>query len=145
MHQLRPVLAVALVVTAASVIGVALSSRPDHGQWIALGVGGVPCVTAYGWPHRRRWLVPVVAAEIAIALVVLMLFRDYRDDPWFSDRPLDCDGPCTGWYSFENPLMASTWAIAGVTGAAVGMSLRMLRRRAGLQIDSVPGRRGPDR
>lgn len=44
------------------------------------------------------------------------LFLSYKNRPWFADGSKDCDGPCFGWYSFENePVYLELLVVAGVS------------------------------
>ncbi len=55
-------------------------------------------------------------------LIAYAMFVSYQDHPWFAQAPLDgCDGPCFGWYTFENePLYMPLFAISMI-GLLLGL------------------------
>ena len=40
---------------------------------------------------------------LGLTLISMWVFWDYMDHPWFAGpETYTCDGPCFGWFSFEN-------------------------------------------
>lgn len=54
---------------------------------------------------KRSFTKNLLSSLLLIFLLILSseLFWNYMDKPWFSPpEPNNCDGPCYGWFSFEN-------------------------------------------
>jgi hypothetical protein len=65
------------------------------------------------------------AVIISTILAIGFLFWDYMDKPWFSPSGnFNCDGPCFGWFSFENEFQWQTIIIAGTASSAAGLITR---------------------
>lgn len=37
-----------------------------------------------------------------IFFLITSMWIDYQNQPWFTIQSWSCDGPCYGWYTFEN-------------------------------------------
>jgi hypothetical protein len=70
-------------------------------------------------------------SAIAIALIILaaQLFWHYQDRPWFDPPRQNCDGPCYGWFSFENELLVKELLVVGGGAILVGLVLKIVKRR----------------
>lgn len=81
----------------------------------------------------KRSFIPALIRGIGITFIIIVameLFWNYQDHPWFEPPRVNCDGPCYGWFSFENP--APVWDILriGVTGSIIGTVLSFVFKRS---------------
>lgn len=67
--------------------------------------------------------------SIAIIIIAAQLFWDYKDRPWFEPPRTNCDGPCYGWFSFENPLLIEQLVIFSFIKVAIGLVLKLVKLR----------------
>lgn len=73
------------------------------------------------------------AALVGLFLIVLIFFSmnefwNYQDKPWFSPPETNtCDGPCYGWFSFENDPPWFGVIISGCISLMLGIIVQNLR------------------
>lgn len=67
--------------------------------------------------------------SIAIIIIAAQLFWNYKDRPWFEPPRTNCDGPCYGWFSFENQLMIELLVIVSLVTVGIGLLLKLVKQR----------------
>jgi hypothetical protein len=76
------------------------------------------------------------ALVISITIIVLSLtsahlFWNYMDLYWLTLHPdtTDCDGPCTGWFSFENQLHWEIIILYGLVSLTLALIIKLIYKR----------------
>jgi peptidoglycan/LPS O-acetylase OafA/YrhL len=74
-----------------------------------------------------KYILNVLFTGITIAYIILFasLFWNYMDKPWFKPLRKNCDGPCYGWFSFENELNWSLLILYGCAAAIVTLLVKL--------------------
>ncbi len=73
------------------------------------------------------------AALVGLAMVFIINFAtntfwDYQDKPWFSGpETYTCDGPCYGWFSFENDSPKYWVLLSGFISLIIGIIAQRIR------------------
>lgn len=68
----------------------------------------------------------------SLLLIFLLIFSsellwNYMDKPWFSPpEPNNCDGPCYGWFSFENNSPLFEVLLAGGISVLTGSLIKLM-------------------
>jgi len=94
----------------------------DHRNYFAFVMFILPALTfllCHG-TLGKRIVRPVLA--ISYWLTFYVLFVDYQDRPWFSQEPMSCDGPCFGWYTFENESIYTPLLVISAISLLGGMA-----------------------
>lgn len=70
-----------------------------------------------------------IMIHILLFLTVAILFWNYMDHPWFSPPMTDCDGPCYGWFSFENSLGAVPLFISSIIFGCISLGIKCISKK----------------
>lgn len=120
-------LGVAGVLTIVGARGFTLYEEDEQG-WFLAAMGVLPAMAAVvslgrGFGERATWALATVAAWLAI----FHAYFDYMNHPWWAGpETFTCDGPCFGWYAFENPPLVKLHLIVGCLSVAAGLALHRL-------------------
>ena len=104
------------------------TSKGTHFDFFALGILVYPFLAlvwskdSFGASLTRA----VVAAVYWFAFYAL--FVDYKNHPWGAGpETWTCDGPCFGWYSFENPSCHLCLVIVATVSLLLGLLVLYVR------------------
>ncbi|MCK5231501.1 MAG: hypothetical protein KAR13_14605 [Desulfobulbaceae bacterium] len=70
-------------------------------------------------------------AALLVTVGSYVAFVDYMQHPWFMTDPMNCDGPCFGWYKLEDTIMPDLVILnlESLSGAILGIFARVILRR----------------
>jgi O-antigen ligase len=79
----------------------------------------------------KNWKLAVFQSVIFVLVVILFTYAYwfYRDKAYLPQR-FDCDGPCYGWFSFENEINNYLLLLAGGAGLILGGIIRMIKNKS---------------
>jgi len=75
----------------------------------------------------KNHLVKRILFALFIATLLMIgtgMWVDYQNKPWFVEQSFNCDGPCYGWYTFENDKNLS-WSLP-VASAIFGIIILII-------------------
>lgn len=104
--------------------------KEDYYNYFALAVLIAPVLIIS--LSNNKWNKDIAQVVFVIIIVILsaIAFWDYKEKPWFS--PLDdgsCDGPCYGWFSFENELRILPLIVTGIASSIMGFIIKAVRMK----------------
>ena len=117
-----PLVAIAITVIAFTTSD--LSPQTEQ-EYFHLAMLLLPAIAAI-WPVEKRAATRILRAIATWGLWFgfYVAFVDYANHPWFAGPETNtCDGPCFGWYSFENESNFGLNAAIGCVSLAVGALL----------------------
>lgn len=79
-------------------------------------------------PRRGRAVLLTVLAALLVTVGGYIAFVDYMQHPWLMTDPMNCDGPCFGWYKLEDTIMPELviLTVDVLSGAVLGVFCRMV-------------------
>jgi hypothetical protein len=89
----------------------------------ALVLPGVVVIFA----RKKYWINLLLSFACLFLIVVIMHgYWGYMDKPWFSPpEDFSCDGPCYGWFSFENSAPTIEVVSVGVISIVIGSFVKV--------------------
>ena len=122
-------------------------SKEQDNVYFALAMLILPAITFLLSCERFGMRLVRAVLTISYWFIFYAQYVSYQNRPWFAipDRGR-CDGPCFGWYSFENPPISGVLLVVGVMSLLGGsviyalvLGVRRLWRAVTTWIENQPG------
>ena len=103
-------------------------SKEDYYNYFALAILIAPILIIS--LSNNKWHKDITQVVFVIIVIVLLAlaFWDYKDKPWLSSPDNgNCDGPCYGWFSFENELKFLPLIITSIVSSIIGFIIKAVK------------------